>query len=172
MSCSSKRPPRALAKTPKQPPPGGRRACGQLWQSESPYNAFTWFCMTLLYTRQPGRQARWRHARGGLRRGAIDHRLRRRPLIQPERAQQRLGLVGEQQRRALCRLEEALLHHVIEEAAQARVEAVHVEQRAGLVVQPELVPGPDLKQLLQRADAAWQRHERIRERGHLRLALV
>src|SRR4051794_5692469 len=61
---------------------------------------------------------------------------------------------------------------MVEEAREPVVVAAHVEQPERLGVQAELIPGVDLEQLLERPHAAGQRHERVRELGHQRLALV
>ena len=61
---------------------------------------------------------------------------------------------------------------MVEERQQRRVVALDVEQAAGLLVQAELRPGEDLAELLERAEAAGQRDEAVREIGHALLALV
>ena len=57
-------------------------------------------------------------------------------------------------------------------AVEAVVVAGGVEHRERLVVDAEVAPRVDLDQLLERADPARQRDERVRELGHQRLALV
>jgi aryl-alcohol dehydrogenase-like predicted oxidoreductase len=72
----------------------------------------------------------------------------------------------------VLRAQEPLAHRVVEEAGERVVVAADVEQPARLVVDAELAPRVDLDQLLERADAARQRHERVRQLRHLGLALV
>ena len=48
----------------------------------------------------------------------------------------------------------------------------HVEDAAGLPVQTELPPRPDLEELLEAAQAAGHKHEGIGKLGHLLFALV
>ena len=67
---------------------------------------------------------------------------------------------------------EQLGHRVVEKLDQRIVEAGHVQQPAGLLVDAELRPGDRLEELLVGAEAARQRHERVGEVGHHRLALV
>ena len=74
--------------------------------------------------------------------------------------------------RAVLRAQEALGDRVVEHRGEPVVVAAHVEQAARLGVQAELGPGRDLEELLERPEAAGQRHERVRQLGHLRLALV
>ena len=72
----------------------------------------------------------------------------------------------------LRRRQEALVDRVRHEAQQVVVVAVDVEQADRLVVVAELAPGPDLVQLLQRADAAGQGDEGVGALGHHLLAHV
>ena len=67
---------------------------------------------------------------------------------------------------------EALLDGGGEEAFDAVVVALHVQQRARLSVQAELGPGVDLEQLLERAEPAGKSDEGVRQLRHQRLALV
>ena len=63
-------------------------------------------------------------------------------------------------------------HRAVEPAQQVVPVAAHVEQPDRLRVQAELGPRHDLGQLLERAEAAGQRDERVGQLGHDRLALV
>ena len=72
----------------------------------------------------------------------------------------------------LRRGHESLLAAVHQEAQQPVVVAIDIEQAQRLVVIAELAPRPDLEQLLEGADAAGQRQERIASLGHHHLALV
>ena len=92
------------------------------------------------------------------RRERVEQRLRRRPRPRAARGAPR------------CTNRSATAWS--RKADQPRVVAAHVEQAERLGVQPELRPGVDLEQLLERADPARQRDEAVRELGHQRLALV
>ena len=74
--------------------------------------------------------------------------------------------------RPVPRAEETLFDRVVEVGHQRRVETGDVEQAERLGVQPELRPGRDLDELLERPEAAGQRDETVGEVGHHRLALV
>src|SRR4051812_36524686 len=89
-----------------------------------------------------------------------------------ERLEQLLRRGGDVQRGAMLLAQEALPDGVVEQRGQAVVVAADVEDAHRLVVQAELAPGVDLDQLLERAGAAGERDERIREVGHEGLALV
>jgi len=67
---------------------------------------------------------------------------------------------------------EPLADRVIQERIQGVVVPRHVQNAAGLRVQAELRPGDYLEELLQRAEAAGERHEGVGHVGHLRLPLV
>jgi hypothetical protein len=69
-------------------------------------------------------------------------------------------------------LHEPTLDHLIEKRDQAVVEAPHVQERTRFRMVPELCPRPNLKQLLEGSDPAWQRDEAVGQLGHERLALV
>jgi uncharacterized protein (TIGR00730 family) len=64
---------------------------------------------------------------------------------------------------------EALPDGVVEERLERREVAVDVEQADRLGVEVELRPRQDLGQLLERAEAAGQRQERVGQGGHLGL---
>src|SRR5690349_4430044 len=66
--------------------------------------------------------------------------------------EQRLRLLLDEDDPAVRRGEEPLLDHVVEEAEELVEIALDVKQRAGLRVGAELRPGPDLEELLHRAD--------------------
>ncbi|CUY63096.1 Uncharacterised protein [Serratia marcescens] len=66
----------------------------------------------------------------------------------------------------------ALIGDVLEELAQRAVEPVDVEQADRFVVIADLPPGPDFKQLFQRADAAGQGDKTVRQRRHTGFARV
>src|SRR4051794_10815616 len=61
---------------------------------------------------------------------------------------------------------------MVEEAHEPVEVAAHVEEPERLGVQPELVPGVDLEELLERPDAAREGDEGVRQLRHQRLALV
>ncbi|MNT19292.1 hypothetical protein D3C72_1545470 [compost metagenome] len=69
-------------------------------------------------------------------------------------------------------MQEALFHHAIDHADQRRVEAVHVEERTGLVADAELAPGQHLEDFFHGAEAAGQGDEAIGQIEHARLALM
>ena len=69
-------------------------------------------------------------------------------------------------------VEVAVVDHAAQLGEQRLPEAVDVEQRRRLGVQPEHPPGPGLEQLLERAGGAGQRDEGVGELGHPGLALV
>ncbi len=69
-------------------------------------------------------------------------------------------------------MQEALVHHVVGEGEQPIPVSGDVEQADRFAVKPELRPGEDLEQFLDRAEAARQRDHSIRQRLHQRLALV
>ena len=73
---------------------------------------------------------------------------------------------------ALVGVQEAFVDHAVEHRDQRRVEAVDVEERAGLVADAELAPGQHLEHLVQRAEAAGQGDETVGQVEHARLALV
>ena len=62
--------------------------------------------------------------------------------------------------------------HALERRQQRTPVAVHVEESDGLGVDAELLPGPDLEQLLQGARTAGEGDECLRELAHPKLALV
>src|SRR5688572_2017078 len=67
---------------------------------------------------------------------------------------------------------ETLGERVVEKLEQRRVEAGHVEETVRLAMKPELAPRPDLGELLERAEPAGQRHERVGHLGEPCLPLV
>lgn len=73
---------------------------------------------------------------------------------------------------ALLWFHEAFFNGVIEETEQGIIEAIHIEQRAGLGVQAELRPCHDFKKFLERAEAARQGDESIRQLSHERFSFV
>ena len=103
---------------------------------------------------------------------AVDPLRARRRAPAPERLDQRLGALLDHEHLAVLGGDEALGHGVVEERGELGVVAAHVEQPERLGVQPELRPGVDLEQLLERAHPARERDEPVRELGHQRLALV
>ena len=82
------------------------------------------------------------------------------------------GFAFDEQHFTNARAQEFFGVHVIEEARQTRIEARDVEQGAGLGVQSEMAPGPDFEQFFERADAAGQRDEAVRQLGHGRFAFM
>ena len=66
----------------------------------------------------------------------------------------------------------AFLDHAVDHADQGRVEAVDVEEGAGLVADAELAPGQHLEHLVQGAEAAGQGDEAVGQVEHAHLALV
>ena len=76
--------------------------------------------------------------------------------------EQRVRLRRGEQPRALRDRQEPLGDGVVEERGEPVVVAGDVEHAERLVVQPQLAPGVDLDQLLERPDPAGQRDERVR----------
>src|SRR5207244_5933049 len=72
----------------------------------------------------------------------------------------------------IAHLDESLGDAAIELRNQRVVEAADIQQTARLAMDAELRPGDDLAEFLERPEAAGHRDERIRERGHRRLAFV
>src|SRR5678816_2982828 len=68
--------------------------------------------------------------------------------------------------------EEPFRHGMIEERDQLIEVAGHVEYAARLAVESELRPRQHLGELFEGADAAGERHEGVRQIGHLALAVV
>lgn len=68
---------------------------------------------------------------------------------------------GYEQHFAVLRLEHAFGDAVIEEVEQAVVEAVGVEEKDGFLMQAERVPGEDLEELLEGAEASGKRDEGV-----------
>jgi hypothetical protein len=73
---------------------------------------------------------------------------------------------------AEARRDEPLRDDAVEHREQRIPEAVHVVDRDRLRVDAELLPCPGLEELLERARAAGQHHERVAQLGHPHLALV
>src|SRR5262249_3426880 len=113
---------------------------------------------------------RWLTRRSGFARvepdGRGDRRTPRQEAVQ-ERRRRRIY----QQERGVLRPNEAFLDGVAEEREEPAPVAADVHEAHRLPVDPELGPGEDLEDLLQRAEAARQRHEAVRQRGHQRLPL-
>ena len=83
-----------------------------------------------------------------------------------------VDIVRDHQRVDLTGLDESLFDRIAHEDQQVVEEAVHVQDAAGLVVDPELRPRDGLHELLVGPEPAGQHDEGIRELGHERLALV
>ncbi len=86
--------------------------------------------------------------------------------------EERLGVGLDEEHRPRRRAQDPLVDGVVEEPHETLVVAIEVEQRDGLAVHPELRPGEDLDDLLERPDAAGDGDEGVRQLGHERLALV
>ncbi|SBV36057.1 hypothetical protein STPYR_10987 [uncultured Stenotrophomonas sp.] len=86
-------------------------------------------------------------------------RLRRR--IRPHPLQHPGDVLAMPQVVALLRVQEALFHHVVDHADQLRIEAIDVEEGAGLLADAELAPGQHLEDFLGGAEAAGQARQRL-----------
>ena len=73
---------------------------------------------------------------------------------------------------ALFGMYEALRDHAVHHRHQGRVEAIDVEEGAGLVANAELTPGQHLEHFVERAEATWQGHKGVAEVEHAGFALV
>ena len=89
-----------------------------------------------------------------------------------KRSRSAAGSGSTRRRRRVLGADEAFPDGVPEEREEPRPVALDVDQAHGLPVDAELGPREDLEDLLERAEAARQRHEAVRQRGHQRLALV
>src|SRR5262245_11222431 len=114
---------------------------------------------------------RWRTRPLGLCRVEPDGRRGRRPPRE-EPVQQGRGRPLDQEERRVLGPDEALLLGVLEQGEEPGPVAADVDQADRLLVNAELGPGEDLEDLLERPEAARQRHEAVRERRHHGLALV
>ena len=83
-----------------------------------------------------------------------------------------LDPIGHQEVDLQAAADEFELLHVIEQRAERVPEALDIGDQDRLLVAAELRPGELLDQLLQRADAARQRHEGVGALEHDALALV
>src|SRR5690606_31600281 len=89
-----------------------------------------------------------------------------------EELEQLFGLVRDQQQPPVLGLEETFFLRVREVRDQVIEVAGDVQKPARLGMKAELRPRHDLDDLLERTEAARQRHETVRQPGHERLALV
>ncbi len=83
----------------------------------------------------------------------------RRAYLNPEEGEGFLDGVGDEENGALAVGEHALFDAVVEEGEQGVVEAVGVEQKDGLGVEFEGVPGEDFEEFFERAEAAGEGDE-------------
>ena len=88
------------------------------------------------------------------------------------RLDHQVRIVRHDQHLAVLARQEAFRQRVIEVVGEPVEEARDVQQPARLAVVAELRPGQRLEQLVERAVAAGERDEGVRQLGHLRLALV
>src|SRR5271157_2889548 len=84
----------------------------------------------------------------------VDPLLDDRCPVLRKRVEERGRLPGDEDKSPVDLLHKALLHRAVEEHEQRGKIALDIEQPAGLLVQTELRPGHDLKELLERAHAA------------------
>src|SRR5438034_1097090 len=107
-----------------------------------------------------------------LDRSGVDpfHDLRR--LVAFEASEQRARVALDHDHRTVHFAHEFLLDRAIQKLQQWIETTRDVEQPARLLMHPELPPGPDLEELLQRPDPAGKRDKSVSKLGHHRLALV
>src|SRR5664279_1733630 len=94
----------------------------------------------------------------------------RTPLLQfPQQLHRRFPC---EHQRPVLRLQETLLHCMVEHPEQRSVKTEDIKDAAGLRVQPKLRPSKHLAKFLQRSESARHGDERIGKISHQRLAFM